>query len=167
MLVTWGANPVYSILTLITTSFSLGLLLMFAGLEFVPFLVVLIYIGAVAVLFLFVVMMINFDYDRPRVMVPEVIFFWWVTAAGMTQLFEVCPLGGRTAFEWCSTSNFVSLGSALYGTLQVQLVWLVGLVLFVAMIGAISLTYISGENYRTQHVPTQTRRDSSVYRLQA
>jgi len=155
LLLTFGSNPIYSILTLISSSLVLGLLLLSHGLQFVSFLIVLIYIGAVSVLFLFVVMMINFRLTVGQLPVTETFVFWGLTAVNLGSLFTgdyqvvVYPRGELT--------NFESLGSMLYQTSEIYLLAVVGLILFVAMIGAISLTYIASENYRTQHVPTQTQ----------
>jgi len=155
LLLTFGSNPIYSILTLISSSLVLGLLLLSYGLQFVSFLIVLIYIGAVSVLFLFVVMMINFRLTVGQLPVTETFVFWGLTAVNLASLFTgdyqvvSYPRGELT--------NFESLGSMLYQTSEIYLLAVVGLILFVAMIGAISLTYIASENYRTQHVPTQTQ----------
>lgn len=166
MLVTWGVNPVYSILTLITSALTLGLLLLSLGLEFIPFLVVLIYVGAVAVLFLFVVMMINFKLQEQKFYLPECFLFWLVTSLNLIFSVDNQLISSSRFYFWGDSSNFHSLGVYLYQTPTVLVVEVVSLVLFVAMIGAISLTYISGENYRSQNIPTQTRRTSSLYRLE-
>jgi len=167
VLITWGVNPVYSILTLITSALTLGSLLLLHGLEFVPFLIVLIYVGAVAVLFLFVVMMINFKLEPQQFYLPESFLFWFITSLNLIQTLPVLPLDHQQlTFNYLVRANFYSLGSNLYSTTLILVVVLVGLVLFVAMIGSISLTYISSENYRSQNIPTQTRRSSALYKLE-
>jgi len=155
LLLTFGSNPIYSILTLISSSLVLGLLLLSYGLQFVSFLIVLIYIGAVSVLFLFVVMMINFRLTVGQLPVTETFVFWGLTAVNLASLFtgDYQVVG----YPRGELTNFESLGSMLYQTSEIYLLAVVGLILFVAMIGAISLTYIASENYRTQHVPTQTQ----------
>jgi len=99
--------------------------------------------------------MINFRLTVGQLPVTETFVFWGLTAVNLGSLFTgdyqvvVYPRGELT--------NFESLGSMLYQTSEIYLLAVVGLILFVAMIGAISLTYIASENYRTQHVPTQTQ----------
>lgn len=166
VLVTWGVNPIYSILTLITSALTMGVYLLQGGLEFIPFLIVLIYVGAVAVLFLFVVMMVNFKTTPTLFYLPECFFFWLVTALNLIQAVPNQVVAHpRGDFTPLAGGNFTTLGSSLYTTPSAVVVGLVGLILFVAMVGAISLTYISGETYRSQNIPTQTRRGSSLYRL--
>lgn len=154
LLLTFGSNPVYSILTLISSSLCLGLILLIYGLQFVSFLIVLIYIGAVSVLFLFVVMMINFRLNLNQFPLTETFVFWLLSSTNFVALingnYKIIKLN---SYE---LTNFESLGTLLYQTSEVQLLLIVSLVLFVAMLGAISLTYIASENYRTQHIPTQT-----------
>ena len=166
VLITWGANPVYSLLTLITSSLTLGVCLLMLGLEFIPFLIVLIYVGAVAVLFLFVVMMINFKLDQQQFYLPESFLFWFITVLNLVSTTYEVPLSFLTFFDSLSRSNFYSLGAYLYATNMIQTVLVVSLVLFVAMLGAISLTYVNSENFRSQNIPTQTRQPAAVYRLE-
>ena len=91
-------------------------------------------------------------------------FFWLLSSTNFVALinsnYKVITLNSR------ELTNFESLGSLLYQTNEVQLLLVVSLILFVAMLGAISLTYIASENYRTQHIPTQTGLQiSKSYRL--
>ena len=159
-LVIWGTNPIYSILTLIISSASLGVILLWNGVEFISFLIVLIYIGAVTVLFLFVVMMINFKTHAYILKLPEMIWFWFVSVLNLFS-FEFCSQTFSLSFFWGQKSNFWSFSFFLYE--QHLLVGLASLILLVAMIGAICLTFISSENYRSQQIYTQTRRSSSLY----
>ena len=154
LFLTFGSNPVYSILTLISSSLCLGFILLIHGLQFVSFLIVLIYIGAVSVLFLFVVMMINFRLNLNQFPLTETFIFWLLSSTNFMGLingnYKIIKLNSH------ELTNFESLGTLLYQTSEVQLLLVVSLILFVAMLGAISLTYIASENYRTQHIPTQT-----------
>jgi NADH-quinone oxidoreductase subunit J len=142
-------NPVHSVLFLILAFFNAAALFLLAGAEFLAMILIVVYVGAVAVLFLFVVMMLDVNFDQLRegvqryapigaavgaVLFLEVI----VTVAGLQfvpntalHLASATPVG---------VSNTVALGRLIY-TNYIFLFQVSGLILLVAMIGAIVLTH--------------------------
>ena len=148
-LVVSSRNPVHSVLFLILAFFNAAALFLLAGAEFLAMILIVVYVGAVAVLFLFVVMMLDVNFDQLRegfqryapigaavgaVLFLEVI----VTVAGLQfvpntalHLASATPVG---------VSNTVALGRLIY-TNYIFLFQASGLILLVAMIGAIVLTH--------------------------
>lgn len=158
-------NPVYSVLLLVITSFLLGGQLLASGLEFVAFVLFLVYVGAVAVLFLFVVMMVNLRASSSAFVTTDLHVWWVIMVAG---LLMGRPTNGPVTAEepiWVFhlSTNLSNLGSVLYLTERSCFVLLVGLILFVAMIASISLTLLSSESYRTQQIYAQVRRPSGTF----
>jgi NADH-quinone oxidoreductase subunit J len=159
-------NPVHSVLWLILAFFNAAGLFLLVGAEFLAFLLIIVYVGAVAVLFLFVVMMLDVDYARLRsgiaqywqfgmllalVLVIEIAFAIAAWSAGGIQLARrVAPIDP-------GTSNIVALGNLLY-TRYVFIFEAAGLVLLVAMVGAIVLTHRNRSDFRPQKVSDQVRR---------
>ena len=143
-------NPVHSVLWLILAFFNGAGLMILAGAEFIGMILVIVYVGAVAVLFLFVVMMLDIDFTELRsgfvshfplglaialVLAAELVLGIGAYRAGAlvlgTPTGEAAPLVGET--------NIESLGALLYGK-YLFLFESAGIILLVAMIGAIVLT---------------------------
>lgn len=140
-------NPVHSVLFLILAFFNAAGLFLVAGAEFLAMLLVIVYVGAVAVLFLFVVMMLDIDFTKMReglqhyapigACVGGVLFFELIMAFSdwkMAPASTIAPLIGAPGL-----TNTAALGTLIY-THYVLLFQACGLVLLVAMIGAIVLT---------------------------
>ena len=163
--VIFARNPVHSVLWLIVAFFNAAGLMLLAGAEFIALLLVIVYVGAVAVLFLFVVMMLNIDFASLRsgftrnlpfglivavVLLGEIFVAVWAWKAGPA-------IDGAKPAE-AAVPNIVALGELLYSRYLFPFE-LAGLVLLVAMIGAIVLTHRSRGDVRGQKVSKQIRRD--------
>lgn len=157
-------NPVHSVLFLILAFFNAAGLFVLMGAEFVAMLLVIVYVGAVAVLFLFVVMMLNINLEEMKRGISEYGPAGLVTAAilGLEAVMlmsggEFAPHGGGVSGR---VSNTNALGDVLYTKYALSFL-LSGLVLLVAMIGAIVLTYRPAKGVRKQSVPAQVSRKRS------
>ena len=159
-------NPVHSVLWLILAFFNAAGLFLLVGAEFLAFLLIIVYVGAVAVLFLFVVMMLDVDFAQLRsgiarywpigfalalVLVIEIGFAIAAWSAGGIQL------AARAAPIDPAIGNIEALGNLLY-TRYVFIFEAAGLVLLVAMVGAIVLTHRARPDVRPQNVGDQVRR---------
>ena len=159
-------NPVHSVLWLILAFFNAAGLMLLAGAEFIAMLLVIVYVGAVAVLFLFVVMMLDVDFATLRagfarylgfgvvlamVLAAEIVFALLAWNAGGIDM------GVRAAPIDPSVPNIQALGTVLY-TRYLYIFEAAGLVLLVAMIGAIVLTHRQRGGTRPQNVSAQVRR---------
>ncbi|GKY87810.1 NADH-quinone oxidoreductase subunit J [Sinisalibacter aestuarii] len=159
-------NPVHSVLWLITAFIGATGLFVLMGAEFLAMLLMIVYVGAVAVLFLFVVMMLDIDFAELKAGMAKylpialligvillielaMIFGTWVAADGVTLLAR--PEAGEIA-------NTEALGRVVY-TEYLLLFQLAGLVLLVAMIGAIVLTMRHRKDIKRQNVVMQMQRD--------
>jgi len=144
-------NPVHSVLWLILAFFNAAGLMVIVGAEFIAMLLVIVYVGAVAVLFLFVVMMLDIDFAELRagfmknfplgiaialVLLAELVLGIGAYKAGALDLGT--PDG--TAAPLLDRSNIESIGALLYGKYLFQFET-AGVILLVAMIGAIVLTH--------------------------
>lgn len=159
-------NPVHSVLWLILSFFNAAGLMVLLGAEFVAMLLVIVYVGAVAVLFLFVVMMLDIDFAELRagfveylpfgvlialVLLAEIIFGAAAWQAGPIQLAQ------RAAPTPDAVPNIEAIGQILY-TRYIFLFEAAGLILLVAMIGAIVLTHRARGDVRIQNISRQNRR---------
>ena len=159
-------NPVHSVLFLILGFFNAAGLFLIAGAEFLAMILVIVYVGAVAVLFLFVVMMLDVNFDQLReglqryapvgvavgvALLAELIF----TVGGFHLIPVVTPAVAAPGAP--VLSNTAALGQLIY-THYVLLFQLCGLVLLVAMIGAIVLTLRERPSGRRQDVSLQHAR---------
>ena len=159
-------NPVHSVLYLILTFVNAAALFMLLGAEFLAMILIVVYVGAVAVLFLFVVMMLDVDFAALRggllnylpvgflvgaVLLAELLFVLgaWVIDPGVPKTITA-PIGA-------DISNTQALGEVLY-TRYVYFFEAAGVVLLVAMIGAIVLTLRHKPNVRRQSIPAQVAR---------
>ena len=161
-------NPVHSVLFLILTFFNSAGLFVLMGAEFLAMILVVVYVGAVAVLFLFVVMMLDINVARVREGFLEYLPVGGVI--GLILLAELVMVIGGWSLEpglvavaatptppVAEVSNTEAIGAVLY-TDYAYLFQAAGLVLLVAMIGAIVLTHRVRENVRKQRVPDQLAR---------
>jgi NADH-quinone oxidoreductase subunit J len=159
-------NPVHSVLWLIFAFFNAAGLFLLLGAEFLAFLLIIVYVGAVAVLFLFVVMMLDVDFAALRAGIAR---HWPLgTALALVLLLEMVAavvawnaggidLAGRAAPTDPEVSNIVALGQLLY-TRYIFVFEVAGLVLLVAMVGAIVLTHRRRGGVRPQRISDQVRR---------
>ena len=162
-------NPVHAVLFLILTFVNCAGLFMLTGAEFLALLLIVVYVGAVAVLFLFVVMMLDVDFVELRegflqylpigglvgaVVLVELLMVLgsWVVAPGAASgaLGEPSP-------DPASVQNIEALGNILY-TKYFLFFQVAGLILLVAMIGAIVLTLHHRPNVRRQNIARQIAR---------
>ncbi len=159
-------NPVHSVLFLILAFFNAAALFLIAGAEFLAMTLVIVYVGAVAVLFLFVVMMLDVDFAELRsgfqrylpvgAAVGGVLFVELLAVFGGWQLAPAAPRLRMSPMP-ADITNTEALGRLLY-TDYVFLFQAAGLVLLVAMIGAIVLTLRDRKTSRHQNIRLQTER---------
>ena len=159
-------NPVHSVLFLILAFFNAAALFLIAGAEFLAMILVIVYVGAVAVLFLFVVMMLDIDFTELRsgfarywpfgVALVVVLGSEIVIAGGAWQAGGL-SLGRRIAPTPLGEPNIEALGALIY-TRYLYVFEGAGLVLLVAMIGAIVLTHRARGGVRSQNVAKQNQR---------
>lgn len=168
LLVVTARNPVHSVLWLILTFFSSAGLFVLLGAEFLAMLLVVVYVGAVAVLFLFVVMMLDVDFVRLREgyarYLPLAAIVAGVLLAEMIMISLVVVGGGAAADATApvvasvETTNAEAIGRVLY-TDYVYIFQAAGIVLLIAMIGAIVLTLRHKPNIKRQNAHQQINRD--------
>ncbi|MGI9354167.1 MAG: NADH-quinone oxidoreductase subunit J [Rhizobiaceae bacterium] len=165
-------NPVHSVLFLILTFFNAAGLFMLMGAEFLALILIVVYVGAVAVLFLFVVMMLDVDFAELREGFLQYLPIGGII--GVVLLVElVLVLGGLTFDpdaarvavqpipDMAETSNIEAIGNLLY-TKYIFFFQLAGLILLVAMIGAIVLTLSHRPNVKRQNIAEQVARDPEL-----
>jgi NADH-quinone oxidoreductase subunit J len=168
VLVVSSRNPVHSVLFLIVTFFNAAGLFVLIGAEFLAMILVIVYVGAVAVLFLFVVMMLDIDLAGLRsgfvrylpvgalvgfVLLAELVLVIgsWVVVPGMPKLLVASAASG------VALTNTRALGDILY-TRYLFAFQAAGLILLVAMIGAIVLTLRHRDDVRRQSISAQLAR---------
>jgi NADH-quinone oxidoreductase subunit J len=161
-------NPVHSVLFLILAFFNSAGLFVLIGAEFLAMILVVVYVGAVAVLFLFVVMMLDINFAEMRegflqylpigaligiILAAELILVFgsWVVSPESAQVLSAPTLPAD------GTTNTHALGQIIY-TDYVYLFQAAGLVLLVAMIGAIVLTLRHRPDVRRQKISDQVER---------
>jgi len=180
MMVTISRNTVYSVFFLILVFVSISTLFILIGAEFLGMIMLIVYVGAVAVLFLFVVMMLNvtqqsikfskkkgiFNNISVGLIVGIIIFLELIIAVGgwkyrdsFVPLYSIDPN--------LNISNTHALGNVLY-TDYIHLFQISGMILLVAMIGAIALTFSKRENIKRQSYFKQIHRqkESSISLVQ-
>ncbi len=162
-------NPVHSVLWLILSFFSAAGLMVLLGAEFVAMLLIIVYVGAVAVLFLFVVMMLDVDFTELRQGMAD-----YLPLGGLIGLVLLVELGlviGHWAIAGSAPEaraaeapapadigNVEALGRILYDD-YIYLFQAAGLILLVAMIGAIVLTLYHRPDVKRQNILDQIYRD--------
>ncbi len=170
VMVVTSRNPVHSVLFLILAFFNAAGLFLIAGAEFLAMILVIVYVGAVAVLFLFVVMMLDIDFAQMRegfqryapigaviggILLLElfmVVTVWRFAPEAATLRLNPNPVG---------VTNAEALGRILY-TDNIYLFQACGLILLVAMIGAIVLTHRDRPGTKRQNIAEQVARAGSV-----
>ena len=167
-MVVTARNPVHSVLFLILAFFNAAGLFVLLGAEFLAMILVVVYVGAVAVLFLFVVMMLDINFVQLRegflrylpvgtliglVLLAELVLVFgaWITAPDVATAITapVPPIARAT--------NTAALGALLY-TRYVYVFQAAGVILLIAMIGAIVLTLRVRQDVRRQRVGVQQAR---------
>ncbi len=153
--VIFARNPVHSVLWLIMAFFNAAGLMLLVGAEFIAMLLVIVYVGAVAVLFLFVVMMLDIDFASLRSGFTRNLPFGIIIALvllGEVIVAEIAHKSGPSLagqqIPVARVPNIVALGQLLYSRYLFAFE-LAGLILLVAMIGAIVLTHRSRGDTRT------------------
>jgi NADH-quinone oxidoreductase subunit J len=162
--VVFSRNPVHSVLWLIVAFFNAAGLMLLVGAEFIAMLVVIVYVGAVAVLFLFVVMMLDVDFAVLRrgftrnlpfgILIALVLLAEVIVAVSA---WQAGPALSGVSIPAARQPNIVALGELLYSRYLFPFE-IAGLILLVAMIGAIVLTHRSRGDTRTPKVSRQLRR---------
>jgi len=173
IMVTISRNTVYSVFFLILVFISVSVLFIMIGAEFLGMIMLIVYVGAVAVLFLFVVMMLNVG---EKTIIPPI-------RKGFINNISVGSIVGAIIFlelmvvigGWKYKGSFISLsssnldqnitnthalGNILY-TEYIHLFQISGMILLVAMIGAITLTFNKRENIKRQNYLNQIQREKT------
>jgi NADH-quinone oxidoreductase subunit J len=167
-MVIFARNPVHSVMWLILAFFNAAGLMVLVGAEFIAMLLVIVYVGAVAVLFLFVVMMLDIDFAELRagfmknvplglllaiILVCELVLGIGAYRAGAVELGVA---DGKASIA-DATPNIEAIGNLLYSK-YIFLFETAGLILLVAMIGAIVLTHRPSHGTRGQNISRQNQR---------
>jgi NADH-quinone oxidoreductase subunit J len=170
LLVVTARNPVHSVLWLILAFFSAAGLFVLLGAEFLAMLLVVVYVGAVAVLFLFVVMMLDVDFLKLREGYAKYLPIGGVVAAvllaEMIVVSSAVIQGGATAgltgpgAPDPDMSNVEAIGRVLY-TDYIYFFQAAGIVLLIAMIGAITLTLRHKTHVKRQNISDQVNRSAA------
>ena len=165
-MVVTSRNPVHSVLFLILAFFNAAALFLIAGAEFLAMILVIVYVGAVAVLFLFVVMMLDVDFVALRegfqryaslgAAVGALLFLELLTVLFGWQFSANAPVLRLSAIPG-QVTNTRAIGQVLY-TNYILLFQLSGLILLVAMVGAIVLTHRERRTARHQNITRQQER---------
>jgi len=171
LMVTVSKNTIHSVFFLILVFISISILFIMIGAEFLGMIMLIVYVGAVAVLFLFVVMMLNvtkheirktakknlINYKSVASIVGIIIFFELLVVIGGWKYKETfIPLSSINLN--LNLTNTHAIGNVLY-TEYIHLFQISGMILLVAMIGAITLTFTKKENVKRQSYFSQIERD--------
>ena len=164
LLVIISKNPIHSVLFLILVFFNTSILFLFSNAEFLAMVVLIVYIGAVAVLFLFVIMMLDINITKLRQTflnyLPIGLFVGFII---LLELFYVVSQSKLNFAQTSSIDNNISsqildntriIGNILY-TDYFLLFQISGIILLVAMIGAIFLTIRKREGIKKQNIYKQ------------
>ena len=171
IMVTASRNTVHSVFFLILDFISISCLFIMIGAEFLGMIMLIVYVGAVAVLFLFVVMMLNVAQQKNQwfgsykssshipigLLVSLIIFFELIIVVGGWK-YKPDLLNSSTITISSSTSNTHSLGNVLY-TDYIHLFQISGMILLVAMVGAIVLTFRQRAGLKRQSYINQISRE--------
>jgi NADH-quinone oxidoreductase subunit J len=173
IMVTVSKNTVHSVFFLILDFISISCLFIMIGAEFLGMIMLIVYVGAVAVLFLFVVMMLNVAQQKNQwfnskensghipigLIISTIIFFELIIVVGGWK-YKPELLNPNTTQLSNEISNTHSLGQVLY-TDYIHVFQISGMILLVAMIGAIVLTYRRRVEVKTQNYFKQISRERS------
>ena len=171
--VIFARNPVHSVLWLIMAFFNAAGLVLILGAEFIAMLLVIVYVGAVAVLFLFIVMMLNIDFAALRSGLTKNLPFGLIIALVLlaeiilaVSAWKAGPVTGNAQLATTNQPNIEAIGELLYSRFLFPFE-IAGLILLVAMIGAIVLTHRSRGDVRGQKVWKQVdRRPDEAIKLE-
>ncbi len=173
IMVTASKNTVHSVFFLILDFISVSCLFIMIGAEFLGMIMLIVYVGAVAVLFLFVVMMLNVAQQKNQwftskesskhipigMIISAIIFFELIIVVGgwkyKPDLFDI-----NNSFNFFKESNTHSIGKVLY-TDYIHIFQISGMILLIAMIGAIVLTFRKRTGVKTQSYIKQISRERS------
>ena len=158
-------NPVHSVLWLIFAFFNAAGLMVLLGAEFIAMLLVIVYVGAVSVLFLFVVMMLDIDFAELRTGAARYVWPGLALAVALAaelvitvQAWSVGPMAlSLRAAPIAAKPNIEAVGELLYSR-YLYIFEAAGLVLLVAMIGAIVLTHRKRAGVKPQNIARQNAR---------
>jgi len=166
LMVITSRNPVHSVLFLILAFVNAAGIFMLAGAEFLAMVLIIVYVGAVAVLFLFVVMMLDVDFAELKkgilqympigVLIGGILLLELLMVAGSAVVTPQLAAGSVLPID-ATISNTRALGEVLY-TRYVFLFEGAGMILLVAMIGAIVLTLHHKPNVKRQDINKQNAR---------
>tara|TARA_Y100001970_G_scaffold142970_1_gene175733 strand:- start:8802 stop:9431 length:630 start_codon:yes stop_codon:yes gene_type:complete len=173
IMVTASKNTVHSVFFLILDFISISCLFIMIGAEFLGMIMLIVYVGAVAVLFLFVVMMLNVAQQKNQwflssyssghipigLIISTIIFFELIIVIGGWK-YKPDLLEKTSSMSTNSISNTHSLGQILY-TDYIHVFQISGMILLVAMIGAIVLTFRQREGVKKQNYIKQISRERS------
>ena len=173
IMVTASKNTVHSVFFLILDFISISCLFIMIGAEFLGMIMLIVYVGAVAVLFLFVVMMLNVAQQKNQwflssyssghipigLIISTIIFFELIIVIGGWK-YKPDLLEKTSSLSTNSISNTHSLGQILY-TDYIHIFQISGMILLVAMIGAIVLTFRQREGVKKQNYIKQISRERS------
>ena len=170
LMVISSKNPVYSVLFLILSFVNTSALFVLLGAEFLAMILIVVYVGAVAVLFLFVVMMLDINFIKLREgflqYLPFGVLLGIVLFAELGMLFYTKKFAAKNLVEHSSIpklnegENTRNLGNVLY-TDYFYLFQISGVILLVAMIGSIVLTLRQRSGVKKQNIYTQIHFDAS------
>ena len=173
IMVTVSKNTVHSVFFLILDFISISCLFIMIGAEFLGMIMLIVYVGAVAVLFLFVVMMLNVAQQKnqwfasqgsskhiPVGLIISIIIFFEIIIVISGWKYKPDLFDINNSINNLSTSNTHSLGQILY-TDYIHVFQLSGMILLVAMIGAIVLTFRKREGVKKQNYLKQISRERS------
>ncbi len=160
-------NPVHSVLFLILAFFNSAGLFVLLGAEFLAMILVLVYVGAVAVLFMFVVMMLDINLVEMRqgflnylplgAIIGLLMLAELFVVVGGHALTPLAAAGGSVPIPPTTVTNTEALGALIY-THYIYLFQAAGMILLVAMIGAIVLTHRTRKGVRKQRIADQIAR---------
>ena len=173
IMVTVSRNTVYSVFFLILVFVTVSILFIMIGSEFLGMIMLIVYVGAVAVLFLFVVMMLNITEQTVKrstrkgfinnisvgLIVGLIIFLELLVVVGGWKYKGTFVSLSSTSLN-LEISNTHALGNVLY-TDYIHLFQIVGMILLISMIGAITLTFSKRENIKRQSYLDQIQREKS------
>ncbi len=172
-------NPVHSVLFLISAFISVAGLFVLMGAEYLAMLLIVVYVGAVAVLFLFVVMMLDVDFVEMKqgflqympigfalaalvvIELITVLAFWAFPDEATLARAHPVPTAAETVADPNGPTNIEAIGLVLY-TDYVHYFQIAGMVLLIAMIGAIVLTFRMREGIKKQDPAAQVARGKDV-----
>ena len=159
-----SGNPVFCVLFLVLSFLSSSLFLISLGIDFIGLMLMVVYVGAIAVLFLFVVMMLNVNEEF-----REFPLFWFLSIFCLLLYAYInltfCPLGNFFSYtNWFHIDKLDCLncvGFVLYSDLIINFIE-ISIVLMIAMVGAIALNFTSEKGMRDQDFLFQSSRSTEL-----